>query len=72
MKNVSHNAFIKDFARARSAPKNFVRAATHGKSLGGVASECGHGTALTNDMFQASTSSRGVKEAFNPKGPSGS
>jgi len=65
------NSKIRDYAgkRAPSGP-NLRKAATHGKSLGGVASVGGYGTTATNDMFQAGVSTRGMKEAMNPKGPS--
>lgn len=66
------NASIKDFGRHRKTSKGPIAAETHGKSLGGVKIECGNGTVGTNTMFQASVSKRGVKEAFNPSGPSGS
>jgi hypothetical protein len=66
------NAKIRDYAnrRAPSGPK-FKRAATQGKSLGGVATETGSGTKITNTMFQAGISTKGMKEAMAPKGPSG-
>lgn len=66
------NSFVKDYASQRAATGKPRSGPTHGKSLGGVAIECGNGTIATNDMFQASVSTRGMKEAMNPKGPSGS
>ncbi len=66
------NAFIRDYASHRAPSKAPLKAATHGQSLGGVGIECGNGTVATNDMFQASVSTRGMKEAMSPKGPSGS
>jgi hypothetical protein len=66
------NAFVKDYAGKRAATGKPKSGPTHGKSLGGVGIECGDGTLATNDMFQASVSTRGMKEAMNPKGPSGS
>ena len=66
------NSFIKDYAGKRAATGGPKSGPTHGKSLGGVAIEGGDGTRATNDMYQASISTRGMKEAMNPKGPSGS
>jgi hypothetical protein len=65
------NSFIKDYAGKRGATGKPRSGATHGKSLGGVGIECGDGTIGTNDLFQASISTRGMKEAMNPSGPSG-
>lgn len=66
------NSFIRDYASHRGETGKPKSGPTHGKSLGGVGIECGDGTLATNDMFQASVSTRGMKEAMAPKGPSSS
>lgn len=65
------NQKISDYADKRKQTGGGGSAETHTKQLTGVSMDSGAGTRATNDMFQSSVSHHGVKEAFNPSGPSG-